>query len=255
MAVQVTLVTQCSTDRLSALKAQVLSWGGPVSVAVYVSTASASDMQAQLRTLHDTLAALHRQDGDGRLSYRISVVLGREAKQQQQQQEEEEAGSWLGDEAAALYPVNTMRNVALAQALSDPLCQHVFLVDADFVPCPAGLCDRLTPLLLEEDGQPPSAGPLVVPAFNLHPSLLLQDGSSQLDLQQLDKAAMASLYREGRAWGFHTPHFPRGHGPTDFDQWLQPAHSKPRGWYSVLYQEYFEPYIVRTEHPHSPGPV
>jgi glycosyltransferase-like protein LARGE len=147
-----------------------------------------------------------------------------------------------------LYPVNSLRNAALAAARSD----LVFLLDVDFVPS-SGLharllggrqCDLLPKALSGGNGRAPVA--LVVPAFEVRESV-----THAWDQEALREACDAST-----AKGFHVDHFPQGHRATNFIRWHRQSRIEDGGdlhlveiehglqAYRVDYEEHFEPYIV-----------
>ena len=249
---QVTLVTQCSLDRLPRLAEQAEAYGNaPVSVAIYIPFVAAgedcvgeqgarhdeeaeAEMLASIRRLHAELES----KGVGRLT--ISLLFGNAPSEH---------------EYDNLYPINALRNLALHVVATE----LVLLVDVDFVPSPqlALLCGA-TPAPCAQahacpqhhtagtgsnSAQEPvsyaearslcgSGAVLVVPAFEV-------GMESELDELPSTQKDLASLWREGRAEGFHVSKFPKGHSPTDFERWFES--SVP---YGVGYQEHFEPYVI-----------
>ncbi|XP_036282328.1 LARGE xylosyl- and glucuronyltransferase 2 isoform X7 [Pipistrellus kuhlii] len=95
----VTLVAQLSMDRLQMLEALCRHWPGPMSLALYLTDAEA---QQFLRFVEASEVLSARQD----VAYHVVYREG------------------------PLYPINQIRNVALAQALTP----YVFLTDIDFLP-------------------------------------------------------------------------------------------------------------------------
>ena len=225
---QVTLVTQCSMDRLPRLQEQVLALGNaPISAAIYVPydaaplcAATSNDDQAErvrqqqqealadIRRLHSDLAS----KGSRRVS--IAILFGNMPSD---------------NEYDNMYPINNLRNLALRGATTE----LVFLVDVDFVPSPglARLCAGQELSHYNSCHQLCKGGAvLVVPAFEVD--------SKIRDLPKTP-AEMMALCGQQRAEGFHVSSFPKGHTPTDFERWFE-----SREPYNVEYEEMFEPYII-----------
>jgi len=99
----ITIVTQCSIDRLPRLAAMCRSWSGAVSCAVHVPRGACISSIAQ------TVAAVHATLGN------LSVCL---------RQETEDCVEWAQD----LYPINALRNAALDNAKT----ATVLCLDVDF---------------------------------------------------------------------------------------------------------------------------
>ncbi|KAJ1075600.1 hypothetical protein K5549_017421, partial [Capra hircus] len=125
----VTLVAQLSMERLQMLEALCRHWPGPMSLALYLTDAEA---QQFLRFVETSAVLSARQD----VAYHVVYREG------------------------SLYPINQLRNVALAQALTP----YVFLSDIDFLPA-YSLYSYLRASIeqLELGGKRKAA--LVVPAF------------------------------------------------------------------------------------------
>lgn len=204
---EVTIVTQCSVDRLPQLREMALAWDGILSVAIHAPSGA-----AQARHV---LASLHAEV-EAASHCRLDVTFVTEACE------------GVAPEVAALYPINRLRNAALDAAET----QRVFLLDVDFVPS-AGLHR----FLCSESLLASSQEALVVPAYEL-----LRDGAAL----PRERASMAALARSGGAQGFHTSHFPAGHAPTDFARWEDAALAggEPLTPYPVSYKRHFEPYVV-----------
>lgn len=149
-----------------------------------------------------------------------------------------------------LYPVNTLRNVAMEEAASD----LVFVLDVDFIPS-CGLHDTLVSheqsldAFLTPDGDLPRA--LVIPAFEVQESdtapATVSNGATCRRPTRLPRNYGDLSGLGTKASGFHTGHFPKGHRATNFTQWsdlVQSTH-EDRPWsYAVQYEEFFEPYVV-----------
>jgi len=103
-----------------------------------------------------------------------------------------------------LYPVNTLRNVALTAAHAD----LVFLLDVDFLPSEglrARICGDDSSKLLRTLQQNKSA--LIVPAFEVSAGTKVPHKQSELE----------QTFNAGKAEGFHIRSFPSGHRATNLD--------------------------------------
>ena len=114
----VTLVTQCSLDRMDRLLPLLAAWDGPLVAAVLCFDGERSGRVHQ-RDGHAQLRALLAQVPTRHAVCRIGLFV-----------EDGLAGGPLG----ALYPINAMRNAAIGLATS----ALVLPLDVDFLPC-AGL--------------------------------------------------------------------------------------------------------------------
>ena len=216
-AAPITLVTQCSVERLPQLVAQLTSWRGPASVALYIEHEEGSE-EAKAVEAH-ALKLLHELPSN--VSHELILSLGYPP--------ESTSGNATGAEALKpLYPINFLRNLALRCARTD----LVFLVDVDFVPS-AGLLRDLARDEATLDALWRTRTALVIPAFEVAPE-------HRLPKQQAALSALASCSPPA-ASPFHVAHFPAGHGPTDFSRWF--ASSAP---YAVAYEDNFEPYVVAS---------
>ncbi|XP_076785404.1 xylosyl- and glucuronyltransferase LARGE2 isoform X4 [Arvicanthis niloticus] len=190
----VTLVAQLSMDRLQMLEALCRHWPGPMSLALYLTDAEAQQF-------------LHFVDMSPVLSVRKDVayhVVYRDGP---------------------LYPVNQLRNVALAQALTP----YVFLSDIDFLPA-YSLYDYLRASIeqLELGGRRKAA--LVVPAFEtLHYRFSFPKS----------KAELLTLLDAGSLHTFRYHEWPQGHASTDYSRWRE-----AQAPYRVQWSAHYEPYVV-----------
>jgi len=98
--IDVVLVTQCSLDRLPNLEAQLESWGGKASVAVYLKP---SEAETGTDAVHSILSAIARardavtaRGGSDSLNVAVTLVEGCEPNEP--------------------YPINYLRNKALLEA-------------------------------------------------------------------------------------------------------------------------------------------
>nr|XP_031315586.1 LARGE xylosyl- and glucuronyltransferase 2 isoform X1 [Camelus dromedarius] len=190
----VTLVAQLSMDRLQMLEALCRHWPGPMSLALYLTDAEA---QQFLRFVETSAVLSARQDVAYHLVYR----------------------------EGPFYPINQLRNVALAQALTP----YVFLSDIDFLPA-YSLYNYLRASIeqLELDGGRKAA--LVVPAFEtLHYRFSFPTS----------KAELLALLDAGSLHTFRYHEWPRGHAPTDYARWREAQEP-----YRVQWAADYEPYVV-----------
>lgn len=184
--VAVSLVTQCSIDRLPRLKAQALAYGsGPISAAIYVPGVSSKDgdetnEQAaaldQIRQFHSSVSARGS-------CVTISLLFANDNAQADP------------EEYDNMYPIQNLRNLALDAAPTS----LVLLVDVDFIPSPglsilgSGMDDPNGSIPLEACRDMCNAGSvLVVPAFEMQPDVRMPQ----------TRADLKATFLAGRAEGF-----------------------------------------------------
>ena len=210
----VTLVTQCSEDRLPQLVRTASSWGGRAVAAVLLQTGG-----------RNSKARIRQQLASAENSSRLQVLLVRDRRPP------------TGLAEGALYPINALRNLALAAARTELL----LLVDVDQVPSEglaAALAER-GPMLAEALLSSRTA--LVVPAFEPVGSFPGED---------LTLPHLGSWRREGAVTTFGAATYPPGHGRTDETGWLkmalgeEPTPLDPRDWPRCTYAEGYEPYLI-----------
>nr|XP_006995213.2 LARGE xylosyl- and glucuronyltransferase 2 isoform X2 [Peromyscus maniculatus bairdii] len=191
----VTLVAQLSMDRLQMLEALCRHWSGPMSLALYLTDA---DAQQFLHFVETSPVLSARKD----VAYHIVYRDG------------------------PLYPVNQLRNVALAQALTP----YVFLSDIDFLPA-YSLYDYLRASIEQlELGSRPRKAALVVPAFEtLHYRFSFPNS----------KAELLTLLDAGSLHIFRYHEWPQGHAPTAYAHWRE-----AQAPYQVQWAADYEPYVV-----------
>jgi len=207
----VTIVTQCSVDRLPRLQAMAASWSGSISCAIHVPTdqEAAAAAIASINHMYQTISQTCPAS--------LSIVLYQEPAQGKG----DERAAW----AVPLYPINALRNAALQAATTE----YIFLLDIDFVAAP-GAHSAIRAWLAEQQGVA-SKKALVIPAIEVRQGVPLPNSRDEV----------ARLMRAGDAEGFHTTRYPKGHLPTQFEKWLSLAQGEE---YSVRYSLGFEPYIV-----------
>nr|XP_039326555.1 LARGE xylosyl- and glucuronyltransferase 2 isoform X3 [Saimiri boliviensis boliviensis] len=190
----VTLVAQLSMDRLQMLEALCRHWPGPMSLALYLTDAEA---QQFLRFVEASPVLSARQD----VAYHVVYREG------------------------PLYPVNQLRNVALAQALTP----YVFLSDIDFLPA-YSLYDYLRASIEQLGLGSRRKAALVVPAFEtLHYHFSFPRS----------KVELLALLDAGAVYTFRYHEWPRGHAPTDYARWRE-----AQAPYGVQWVADYEPYVV-----------
>ena len=184
----VTWVTQMTADRLKIFEEMLKRWNGPVSVALY-----SQDVEKDVKEIDHLL---------DRVDFHI-------------------VGASQG-----LYPVNTLRNVALNNARTD----FVVLADVDFVPG-YGTYEAISSFVqeLQAAGRQNERKVYVFPAFEI-------DGDDQTVPHDFDKL---------KAMGgkIHQVHNDGGreiaHKYTLYDTWMQAQEP-----YKVSYKFPYEPYIL-----------
>eukprot|EP00246_Nothoceros_aenigmaticus_P000615 TRINITY_DN10869_c0_g1_i2.p1 TRINITY_DN10869_c0_g1~~TRINITY_DN10869_c0_g1_i2.p1 ORF type:complete len:202 (+),score=18.59 TRINITY_DN10869_c0_g1_i2:31-606(+) len=182
------------------------SWEGPLCAAVYVRS------KKELEQVYPQLCTLHAQIEDkGRCKLHICVAM------------EENENSAL---PSMLYPVNSMRNMALQMATSE----LVFLLDADFVPSP-GLHESLTK---DEDRYQRlltdaklKKRMFAVAAFESAGCCSFFELDDPLSRMPQTYEVLKDTWCDGIGQGFHCGHFPQGHGPTDYECFFKESTSEP----------------------------
>ncbi|XP_034500581.1 LARGE xylosyl- and glucuronyltransferase 2 isoform X4 [Ailuropoda melanoleuca] len=124
-----------------------------------------------------------------------------------------------------LYPVNQLRNVALAQALTP----YVFLSDIDFLPA-YSLYDYLRASIEQLKLGRERKAALVVPAFETLRYRFSFPSS---------KAELLALLDSGSLYTFRYHEWPQGHAPTDYARWREAQTP-----YRVQWAADYEPYVV-----------
>lgn len=202
----VTVVTQCSVDRLPRLEAMCRSWAGAISCAVHVPRGeSVAEFAETLKAFHEKVEGI-----EGGAALFLSL-----------RQETGEVVEW----ARGLYPINALRNVALDAART----ARVLCLDVDFE-----LSENAARVLRECSAKYVGRKTaLVVPAFEVH-------AGRESEILGA-KESLKALVDEGVASGFHVGHFPQGHSATDFDRFFGASSG---GAYRIDYQACYEPYIV-----------
>ena len=211
----VTVVTQCSTDRLPVLEEQAVAHYGntPLSVAIYLpysvtwSQEKEQEALGGIRQFHGGLAA------KGARRVTISVLYGNAPS---------------GTEYNDVYPINSLRNLALDAAQTE----LVLLVDVDFIPSRelAQLCHAGVPAYGTYREMGVCGAALVVPAF---------DVSGEASSLPSTQGELASLWEQRKADIVSVKACQKCHAPIDYQRWFDTT--RP---YMVDYRDHFEPYII-----------
>ncbi|CAM9521945.1 unnamed protein product [Sphacelaria rigidula] len=255
----VTLVTQCSADRLPSVLKQATKWGGDISLAVLIPsapTSAAAETTAAIRRLCDTVDEAHSSDpSQTRLSLDVAILEGAEAD------------TTRHDHCGALYPINALRNLALLQARDAGFhpAATALLVDSDCIPAEnllselslADVQERILPGefvdtrcregIDEAEVAAKKTLAIVVPCLEAAAHTCFDELES-ISPPATTKEAV-SLLREGLVQGFHVDYFPKGHGPTDFLRaaaicQLNALDPSAAVAYTVPFSPCFEPYVV-----------
>ncbi|CAL5227189.1 g10104 [Coccomyxa viridis] len=219
----ITIITQCSLDRLYMLEEQCNTWGGVTSVAVYLPLVyfqSANDKKLQEAISH--VEDFHEQIDRTHGRCRMDIVLLSEVIKEQD--------LWA-------YPYNALRNQALSRADTDVL----LLLDADFI-ASAGLHEFLTrddkAADLMED-LTTNRKVIVLPAFETEASLGVDGGGEMaLKAQASTKQELKQLYDDRQVVQF-AEFYPVGHRSTNYKKWF----SSPEP-YPIRFKSGYEPYVL-----------
>lgn len=190
----VTLVAQLSMDRLQMVESLCKHWDGPISLALYMSD---SEAQAFYGYVMESETLRDRKNIGYHVVYR--------------------EGSY--------YPINTLRNVALAQVITP----YVFLTDVDFLPM-YNLYDYLKRSVGVMGLETSAKKALVVPAFETQRYRISFPKS---------KAELLSMLDMGTLFTFRYHVWTKGHAPTDYQKWRTATIP-----YKITWEPDFEPYIV-----------
>ncbi|KAK9796664.1 hypothetical protein WJX73_002272 [Symbiochloris irregularis] len=218
----ITIVTQCSVDRLPMLREQCKSWLGITSVAVYwplmfFQANNTDSIKAAVDTVQQFHTALEAEGW-----CRMDMALVSEVVKTHD--------LWA-------YPYNALRNQALARAATEV----VLLLDADFV-VSAGLHERLSAstqfaALTEDTAAQRNA--IVLPAFETEASLGIEAGGQiATDAQKSNKEQLKELFDSRKIIQF-AEFYPVGHRSTNYKKWF--TTSIP---YSIKFKSGYEPYVL-----------
>ncbi|XP_049878652.1 xylosyl- and glucuronyltransferase LARGE2-like [Pectinophora gossypiella] len=209
----VTLVLQLSMDRLQFLERLVKYWEGPLSAAIYLADCEVTKLESFI------------QDWSSTLSSRKNVAYHLVFKHD-----------------AVHYPVNYLRNVALAHVTTP----YVFLMDVDFVPM-EGLYQHLLAALRAINPYPQKKC-LVVAAFESQRYRAVPPRNKAQLRARLGSGAGRAAGAAGAGGGarrardiapFRAHEWPRGHRATNYTRWINATTP-----YEVEWEADYEPYLV-----------
>ena len=196
----VTLVTQMSAERFDVLPKLLYHWEGPISIAVYIMDSQVPDLMRHLDNI------------------------------QRQLKQRKNIGLHLVYKQGEMYPVNTLRNIALDRVLTP----YVFIMDGDFLPCfnLYSILRKSIQTIFEEDKTTKVA--LVVPAFETF--------QYKYNFPK-NKNELIKSVKWGNTMPFKLRVFPQGHSSTNYTRFYETSTPYPAIWI-----EAFEPYIVIPSH-------
>jgi len=227
----VTLITQLSFERLYMLQGQCDVWHGVISAAVHIALVNGKAVTVELNSnqdpqLTDMSEILQRFKefhtfAENRGLCKLDLLLIAQDVE----------SVWL----SGLYPVNAMRNRALANARTD----IVLLLDVDFWPS-AELSEvvqrpgKYASLLAAVE----SKNAIVLPAYETgDQGDIGVEVAREVVIEGKDTAV--TMFWDGRIKPFHGDNYKQGHRATDYKRWLEA--DKP---YRIRYEEGYEPYVL-----------
>ncbi|EKX48019.1 hypothetical protein GUITHDRAFT_136980 [Guillardia theta CCMP2712] len=209
----VTLVTQLSWNKFSSLLVLRPRWAGPCVAAVLVPSSQSSEFHEGVQELQQS-------------SHDITQIVA----------------VWEDELHFERYPINAMRNIALAHAGTD----LVFLCDVDQLPSVtfSALLQQEDILMLLWRWCCVERNAIVVPALELKKgggeAISLEDVLG--DYEMAKKLLHEEDLEKTRVIGFQTEKFPTGHAAERVRE-LWTACESIEG-YMIEYEEGFEPYVI-----------
>jgi glycosyltransferase-like protein LARGE len=202
----ITLVTQVSMDRLTILEKSLLTWPGPVSLAVYIPVKDMKEGLAEWQRLY-----VEKKIRTLNLTTESHVTLV------------------TGSDEEADYPINVLRNVAIKSSQT----KYLLLIDADFQPCP----DLEQTFLSTANKFDNTSGmAFVVPAFEYLETPKKGDG-----IPKTKEEFLQLLFRaEPMVQPFRVFESADAHRLTDYWKWFN-----ANAPYSVQgFSDKYEPYLI-----------
>jgi len=236
--VAITLATQLTVDRLPALERISSSWRGHVSAALLLYD---RDMTSQYLTMRDVTELYYRSPS---LRSHVTLHLVREDaanRKRNRPRQNSFAGDALNDDDWERYPVNFLRNVAIAHARTS----HVFYIDADLMMA-FSASDARRWVTEASDSYDIDKTAFLVPVFEY--TSTNSAAESLVDVSALPRTKTELLDRMKDEGGMAVKLGPLAyfsHSVVNYRRWYSAS-----GPYHVDYQENMEPYfIVRSTAP------
>lgn len=228
MSSPVTVVTQLSVDRMTQLRKQCESWNGRLSAVVYLALTQRATKRATDNFDAATLSAAVREFESIVLTIQtnpnskcaLDVILASER--------------FVEERATALYPINTLRNLARLQART-PL---IALLDVDMLV--SSKLSGMQSLNLSQVVTNRTA--LVLPAFEVNGSATTVERAARIAdhvARNAEKKHLLKFIAKGIVHQFNVKVFAKGHSVTNYSNWFSVEDP-----YSVRYQEFYEPWVV-----------
>jgi hypothetical protein len=209
----VSLVSQLTVDRLGALERMARVWQGPITAALYILRATDVDHARQIIAESPLLRR-----------YATFVLV------------HASSGAWAFDNLG-LYPINTLRNVALNATQSE----FGLFLDVDFVTSGTAaeayalLASRGYDAMMRERKRV-----VVLPAFELVGDAYKHGGTVvNIDAMPRSKSALKQAVRDGLMQQVHQSKYAPAHHATNYTRWYETAEP-----YAVVYEHEFEPYFI-----------
>ncbi|KAK9823334.1 hypothetical protein WJX72_002012 [[Myrmecia] bisecta] len=221
---EITIITQCSVDRLYMLESQCATWGGVTSAAVYwpleyFNPTNTERLQTAINEVKTFHAKMEAAPAGG---CRLDIVLLSEVIKSQD--------LWA-------YPYNALRNQALARAKTEVL----LLLDVDFV-VSLGLHKQLTEAQANAallDDTCVQRNVIVLPAFETDSGMGLEaGGETATRAQRSNKEELLKMFEARNIIQF-AEFYPVGHKSTNYKKWF--ASTAP---YGIKFKTGYEPYIL-----------
>lgn len=256
----ISIVTQLSIDRLTMLENQCRSWDDVLVAVVYVPLEASVDSPGLSKSSRKAPKATRQRpfgirSSLGDIERSIDAFFSMmEATENTCALQIQLVGQSIEDTRTSPYPINALRNRAIALAQT-PL---VFVLDVDFVAAPRlGLPGEGYRSAEVYDGllkRAKNKGAIVVPAFELVDGHQMEPYIGEHVVKRLvqdGKDMLRQAYKQEIVGAFNARDFEAGHGPTNTSKWIRLR--DPSAMYKVNYQASYEPFLIlaRDTVPHA----